>query len=73
LPQKVAQGKIGFLFANLAEKAEISEKNFQEIMGLMISKSNLVNKMISASFLNDSTKKQYFQLYQERLHQLTKG
>lgn len=73
LPQKVAQGKISFLFAKLAEKAEISEKNFQEIMGLMISKSNLVNKMISASFLNDSTKKQYFQLYQERLHQLTKG
>jgi serine/threonine-protein kinase HipA len=73
LPQKVAQGKTSFLFTKLAEKAEISEKNFQEIMGLMISKSDLVNRLVSASFLNNSTKKQYFQSYQERLNQLTKG
>lgn len=73
LPQKIAQGKIGFRFAKLAEKAEISEKTFQEIMGLMVSKSDSVGKMIAASFLNDSTKRNYFQSYQERLNQLTKG
>ena len=73
LPQKIAQGKIGFRFAKLAEKAEISEKTFQEIMGLMVSKSDSVGKMIAASFLNNSTKRNYFQSYQERLNQLTKG
>ncbi|MBP8158320.1 MAG: HipA domain-containing protein, partial [Flavobacterium sp.] len=45
LPRELAQGKIGSQFAKLAEKAEISEKTFQEIMALMISKSELVEKM----------------------------
>ncbi len=73
LPRNLAQGKIGLQFAQLAEKAEISEKTFQEIMALMISKSDLVEKMVAASFLNDSTKRNYFQSFQGRLKQLTKS
>jgi serine/threonine-protein kinase HipA len=72
LPRNLAQGKIGLQFAKLAEKAEIREKTFQEIMALMISKSELVEKMVAASFLNDTTKRNYFQSFQGRLNQLTK-
>jgi serine/threonine-protein kinase HipA len=73
LPRNLAKGKIGSQFAKLAEKAEISEKIFQEIMALMISKSDLVEKMVSASFLNETTKRNYFQSFQGRLNQLTKA
>ena len=73
LPRNLAQGKIDLQFNKLAEKAEISEKTFQEIMALMISKSDLVEKMVAASFLNDTTKRNYFQCFQGRLKQLTKA
>jgi serine/threonine-protein kinase HipA len=73
LPRNLAQGKISLQFAKLAEKAEIREKTFQEIMALMISKSDLVKKMVAASFLNETTKRNYFQSFQARLKQLTKA
>ncbi|MGB5033396.1 MAG: HipA domain-containing protein, partial [Saprospiraceae bacterium] len=44
LPRNLAKGKIGLQFAKLAKKSEISEKTFQDIMLLMISKSDLVEK-----------------------------
>jgi len=67
------QGKIGIQFAKLAKHAGISEKTFKGIMELMVSKSILVNKMITASFLNDVTKRNYEQSYQGRLNQLIKA
>ncbi len=72
LPKNLAQGKIGLQFAKLAELAGISEKNFQAIMELMLSKSDGVEKMVAASFLNDTTKRNYLQSYQGRLKQLIK-
>jgi len=72
LPKNLAQGKIKMQFAKLAELAEISEKIFNDIMTLMVSKSNVVEKMVSASFLNDSTKRSYWQSYNGRLKQLSK-
>ena len=72
LPKNLAQSKIGLQFATLAEKAEINEKTFQNIISLMISKSDIVEKMVAASFLNDTTKKNYFQSFQGRLNQLSK-
>jgi serine/threonine-protein kinase HipA len=72
LPRNLAQGKIGLQFAQLAEKAEIPEQTFQGIMAFMVSKSEFVEKMVSASFLNDTTKRNYFQSFQGRLKQLTK-
>ncbi len=73
LPKNLAQGKIGLQFAILAEKSDISKKTFQEIMTLMISKSDLVEKMVKASFLNEPTKRNYLQMFQGRLKQLTKA
>lgn len=72
LPGKLTQGKIGRQFSILSENAEISEKIFNNIMSLMISKSDIVEKMVAASFLGDSTKRNYWQSYCGRLKQLTK-
>jgi len=72
LPKNLAQGKISLQFYKLAEKAEISEKTFHNIMEMMISKSELVEKLIEASFLNKTTKRNYLQSYQGRLKLLTK-
>ncbi|MFZ4414520.1 MAG: HipA domain-containing protein [Bacteroidales bacterium] len=70
LPRNLAQGKIKIQFAKLAENAEISAKVFNDVITLMVSKSTLVEKMISASFLSESTKRNYWQSYNGRLKQL---
>lgn len=72
LPGKLAQGKVSRHFAILAENTGINEKMFNDIMSLMLSKSDLVEKMTNASFLNDATKRNYWQSYQGRLKQLMK-
>ena len=73
LPKNLSQDKIKVQFANLAEQAGISEKIFNDIIALMISKFDIVEKLISASYLNDSTKRNYLQAYQTRLEQLVKA
>jgi len=72
LPGNLSQGKIGMQFSKLAENAEISESVFNDIMSLMLSKSDIVEQMITASFLDDSTKRNYWQSYCGRLKKLTK-
>lgn len=72
LPKNLTVGKISLQFATLAEQAKISGKIFQDIMELMKSKSDLVEKMVAASFLNHATKSNYLQSYQGRLKQLIK-
>ena len=72
VPRNLAQGKIGIQFAKLSLNAGISEKAFNDIIKLMVSKSDSVDKMIAASFLNDTTKRNYLQSYQGRLKQFTK-
>jgi len=72
LPGNLAQGKIRAQFATLAGQAGINKKIYDVIMVMMLSKSALVEKMISASFLNDPTKRNYWQSYTWRLKQLGK-
>ena len=72
LPRNMAQGKIRGQFSKLAENAEISKKFFNDILTMMLSKSDSVEKMVTASFLNDSTKRNYWQSYNGRLKQLSK-
>ncbi|MCK9208536.1 MAG: HipA domain-containing protein [Salinivirgaceae bacterium] len=72
LPGNLAQGKIRAQFSVLAENAGINEKIFNDMMTMMLSKSDIVEKMVAASFLNDSTKRNYWQLYNGRLKQLSK-
>jgi serine/threonine-protein kinase HipA len=72
LPKNLAQGKIIQQFGVLAEQAEINKIFFDKIMELMLSKSDSVEKLIAASYLNDATKRTYWQHYQARLKQLLK-
>lgn len=72
LPANLSQGKIRTRFSRLAEQAGISEKICNNIMQVMLSKSEVVEKMVAASFLNDPTKRNYCQLYNRRLKQLLK-
>ena len=72
LPRNLTQGKVSKQFAILAEKVGVNEKMFNDLMALMVSKSDLVEKMVDASFLNYTTKMNYWQSYQGRLKQLMK-
>jgi serine/threonine-protein kinase HipA len=72
LPKDLVQGKISQQFGLLAKNTGISEKMFNRILSLMLSKSDLVEKMIAASYLNPKTKRNYWQAYQSRLKQLSK-
>lgn len=72
LRKNLAKGSIHAQFALLAELAGISEQSFNDLMKLMIAQSDSVKKLIAASFLDDSTKRNYWQAYQGRLKQLQK-
>ena len=72
LPRHLGQGKISQQFAILAEQAAISPKICENIKVLLGNRSEIVEKMVAASFLNDTTKRHYLQAYQARLKQLMK-
>lgn len=73
LPKNLAQGKIKIQFSKLAEEAEINKKIVSDIISLMMSKSDSVEKMVEFSFLNETTKRNYWQSYKGRLKQFTQG
>lgn len=73
LPDNLAQGKITDQFQILAEQAGINRKTFGDTLSLMRSRSEWVEKLTNASFLNEPTKRNYWQAYQTRLKQLMKG
>jgi serine/threonine-protein kinase HipA len=72
LPGNLAIGNVGRQFAILAEQAGIVEKVFTDILTMMLSQSEAVEKLTSSSFLSENMKRNYFQSYQGRLKQLMK-
>lgn len=70
LPKKLSQGKISRQFFILADQAGISEKQSKDIFALLVSGPEKVEKMIFASYLNESTKRNYLQAYRTRLKRL---
>jgi serine/threonine-protein kinase HipA len=73
LPRSLAQGKISHQFARLATEAGISTKLRDDIIAAMLQRSDAVEKMVAASFLSDRHQRSYWQAYQGRLKQMTKG
>lgn len=55
-----------------AAQAGISEILFNNLLTTLLSRSEAVEKMVAASFLNETTKRNYWQGYQGRLKQLEK-
>lgn len=72
LPKKMAKGKIRHQFALLAEKAGIPKKAFDKIIETMLSNKGLVEELTFASFLDETTRRNYWKSYQSRRKQLLK-
>jgi serine/threonine-protein kinase HipA len=72
LPKAMAQGKVMHQFSVLADNAGISQASFDAIKQIMLSGSGKVEQLTFASYLDASTQRNYLQLYQGRLRQLTK-
>ena len=72
LPKKLSQGNIKHQFEVLSYQAGIKEGIFNETQSNMLIHSESIEKMISSSFLNESTKRNYWQSYQGRIKQLLK-
>lgn len=70
IPARMGQGNVAKQFRLLAEHAGIPEKQTNAIMALMVSKTEQVTNLIDASFLKDSIKRSYLQLYQLKLKKL---
>jgi serine/threonine-protein kinase HipA len=73
LPKNMAQGKISQQFAILAEHAGLSKKQFIDLFDFMTSDLNKVEKLITSSFLNESTKRNYWQSYLTRKNKLMRS
>lgn len=72
LPKNLAQGKIMHQFSVLANQAAISSASLDAIRHLMFSQSDKVNALTFSSYLDETTKRIYWQSYQARLRQLEK-
>ena len=72
LPKSMAQTTIAGQFKILAEQVEIKPKQFNTIMASMMESSEEVIQFTRASFLEESTQRNYIQDYQYRLKQLQK-
>lgn len=72
LPPRFAQGKIRQQFQLLAKKAGITDKLSDNILASVTANSEMVKSLILASYLNDTTKRNYLQTYQAKLKRLTK-
>ena len=73
LPKNMAQGKISQEFAMLAEYAGLSKKQFNDLFEFMISDLNKVETLVNSSFLNESTKRNYWQSYLTRKNKLMRS
>ncbi len=67
LPRKDAQGTIHNQFTTLADKIELTEKQFNKIMSTMLGGAEQVEQLVQASFLNEQSKRNYLQAYRRRL------
>ena len=72
LPKKIANGNVWIQLNILADKAGLNKKQKDEIFDNLLSKSEEVENLIDASFLNEETKRNYTQAYQTRLKRIKK-
>ncbi|SFF71398.1 MULTISPECIES: type II toxin-antitoxin system HipA family toxin [Salegentibacter] len=72
LPKSMGQTTTGGQFKILAEQVDLKPKQFDEIMESMMKHSDEVFKLTQASFLEETTKRNYIQDFQYRLKQLQK-
>jgi len=62
LPKSLAQGKVISQIKILSEKAGINERVYNDILNTMLSQTELVEKLIISSFLDEKFKEIIFNL-----------
>ena len=70
IPARMGQGNVAKQFLMLADYAGIPEKQKNDIMALMVSKTEQITNLTDASFLKDRIKRSYLQGYQLKLKKL---
>lgn len=73
LPKNMSTGKVIDQFYLIADKAELSERQVNEILAKMLTNQEKIAGLIEASFLSDSAKRNYLQAYQTRHKKLIKS
>ena len=69
-PKSQYQGKILNQFQQLGKLANIPEKMIERLLAQMLTNSEVVERLIRSSFLDESAQKNYYQAYQGRLKRL---
>ena len=70
VPKNIANGSVWVQFNLLADKVGLNKKQKNAIFNNLLSKSDKVGELVSASFLNEKLKRNYTQVYQTRLKKL---
>ena len=71
LPRNLAQGSVLQQFQVLAQYVGLSSKQVNDIFAVLTSGTDKVESLLAASFLNEKTKRNYWQAYKGRLKKLT--
>lgn len=71
LPKHISKGNVREKFILLAEKADLSKNQYENIFNTMLSNSLKINELVDASFLKESLKRNYLQAYQTRFKKLS--
>jgi ADP-heptose:LPS heptosyltransferase len=69
-PKSQYQGKILNQFQQLGKLANIPEKMIERLLAQMLTNSEVVERLIRSSFLDESAQKNYYQGYQGRIKRL---
>lgn len=70
LPKQLAKGSLLSQFRVLAERAEINKAVYDDLLDTMVKGGDSVEKLVFSSFLDETTKWNYFQAYQRRVKRL---
>ncbi len=70
VPKNIANGNVWVQFNLLADKVGLNKKQKNTIFNNLLSKSDKVDELVNASFLNEKLKQNYTQAYQTRLKKL---
>jgi len=72
LPKNITRGNVRVQFNLLADRAELSKKQKDEVFNNLLSKPKRIEELVKASYLNDKAKRNYLQAYQTRLKRMKK-
>lgn len=70
LPKNITKGTVLNQFKQLADKAELSKKQKDEVLHALLSNSKKVEALVEASYLSAKLKRNYLQAYQTRLKKM---